>query len=270
MDIDLLAGTDRLAAAYYGYVGFECSGSHRASAGRSKPARSRPARGRATLSRRRCERDAGHPVPPRYGAGESDLPDVDREFLAETTDLFSGESIPVVCWIKPDVVVVHATKADFTGNTRREVRRSDVRHYGTPHRPRTFAANPGATDVSGVLIDAIAEVPYGAHPYSCPGSYEYTIARISRRTSNVLGQDASRSILKPTSARTRRGTASEPALFGHLAHVSLVLLSSNHWSRDNNGYPLNLGTSELNLLCSSIGFRYGNSEHREIVSAVFV
>jgi glutaconate CoA-transferase, subunit A len=190
MDVDLLAGADQLAAAYYGYVGFEAFGLapsfRRAAEAGALEAREGTCYTVATALRAATQ---GVPFLPIAGLEGSDLTDIGREYLAETTDPFTGESTSAVRRVEPDVAVVHATEADAEGNARFEgadltenlVAKAADRTFVTVERlvePGTFTADPGATDVPGVLVDAVAEVPYGAHPCSCPGSYDYDRAHL--------------------------------------------------------------------------------------------
>ncbi|MFC6989255.1 CoA-transferase [Haloplanus sp. GCM10025708] len=106
------------------------------------------------------------------------------EWLTETTGPFTGERTAAVRTVTPDVGVVHATEADEEGNVRYDgadlteslVAKAADRVFVTAERivdTETFAADPAATDVPGFLVDGVAEVPYGAHPCSSPGTYDY-------------------------------------------------------------------------------------------------
>ncbi|WP_174811790.1 CoA transferase subunit A [Salinadaptatus halalkaliphilus] len=185
MDVDLLAGTDQLEAAAYGYVGFEAYGLapnvRQAIEAGELEAREGTCYTVATGLRAASQGVGYLPV---AGLAGSDLLDVGSDYLAETTDPFTGESTYAVRRIRPDVAVVHATEADTSGNVRFDgadlteelLAKAARRTFVTAERivePDAFATDPGAVDVPGVLVDAVAEVPYGGHPCSCPGAYEY-------------------------------------------------------------------------------------------------
>jgi len=185
MDVDLLAGTGGAAAVHYGYVGFEAFGlapNFRAAVeSGGLDAREGTCYTVATALRAAAQ---GVPYLPIAGLADSDLLAVGSDYLAETDDPFTGETVRAVRRVRPDVGVIHATAADPAGNARFDgadltetlVAKASDRTLVTAERivePGTFAADPGATDVPGVLVDAVAEVPYGAHPCSCPGAYDY-------------------------------------------------------------------------------------------------
>lgn len=185
MDVDLLAATGQLDAAYYGYVGFEAFGLAPNFRRTAEEGEIDPREGTcytvATALRAAAQ---GVGFLPIAGLEGSDLPEVGGDYLAETADPFTGESTYAVRRVRPDVAVVHATEADTDGNARFDgadlteglLAEAADRTVVTAERvvdAGTFADDPGATDIPGVLVDAVAEVPYGAHPCSCPGSYDY-------------------------------------------------------------------------------------------------
>jgi acyl CoA:acetate/3-ketoacid CoA transferase alpha subunit len=184
MDVDLLCGTGQATAAYYGYVGFEAFGlapnyRRRVEAGEFD-AREGTCYTVATMLRGAKQ---GVPYLPIAGLDGSDLLDVSADWLTETTCPFSGETTTAVRTVTPDVGVVHATEVDGAGNVRYDgadltetlVARAADRVLVTAERivEGTFADDPAATDVPGFLVDGVAEVPYGAHPCSSPGTYDY-------------------------------------------------------------------------------------------------
>lgn len=185
MDIDLLAGTGQLEAAYYGYVGFEAFGlapnTRRAIEDGTLEAREGTCYTVATALRAATQ---GVPFLPIAGLDGSDLLEIGDAYLAETADPFTDESTYAVRRVEPDIAVIHATEADADGNARFDgadltenlVAKAADRVFVTAERvvdSDAFADDPGSTDVPGVLVDAVAEVPDGAHPCSCPGSYDY-------------------------------------------------------------------------------------------------
>lgn len=185
LDVDLLIGAGHAAAVSYGYVGFESFGLapnfRRAVETGEIEAREGTCYTVATALRAAV---LGVPSLPVAGLEGSDLLDGEADYLAESTDPFTGESTYAVRRMRPDVAVVHATEADTEGNARFDgadltenlVAKAARRTVVTAERvvdSEAFESDPGTTDVPGVLVDAVAEVPYGAHPLSCPGSYDY-------------------------------------------------------------------------------------------------
>ncbi|APX97759.1 CoA-transferase [Natronorubrum daqingense] len=192
MDIDLLAGTGQLEAACYGYVGFEAFGlapnTRRAIEDGTLEAREGTCYTVATALRAATQ---GVPFLPIAGLDGSDLLEIGDAYLAETSDPFTGESTYAVRRVEPDIAVIHATEADADGNARFDgadltenlVAKAADRVFVTAERvvdADTFTDDPGSTDVPGVLVDAVAEVPDGAHPCSCPGRYDYDRAHLEQ------------------------------------------------------------------------------------------
>ncbi|MFB6157780.1 MAG: CoA transferase subunit A [Haloferacaceae archaeon] len=189
MDADLLCGTGDAAAIHYGYVGFEALGLapnyRRAVEGGDLDAREGTCYTVATMLRAATQ---GVPFLPVAGLEESDLPAV-NDALGETACPFTGESTAAVRAVRPDVTLVHAAEADPDGNLRlggADLTESLAAAAGdvvlaTAERvvdPGTFVERPGDTDVPAHLVDAVAEVPYGAHPCACPGEYDYDAAHL--------------------------------------------------------------------------------------------
>jgi len=184
MDVDLPCGTGHVTAVHYGYVGFEALGLAPNFRRRAEDGAIDPREGTcytvATMLRGAAK---GVPFLPVAGLTGSDLLDVNDAFRP-VEDPFTGESTVAVRSLDPDVAVIHATAADEEGNARFDgadlteslVAEAADRTFVTAERTveaDAFAADPADTDVPGFLVDGVAEVPYGAHPTSCPGAYEY-------------------------------------------------------------------------------------------------
>ena len=184
MDVDLPVGTGHASTVHYGYVGFEafglapCFRRHAESA--ALDLREGTCYTVATMLRGAVQ---GVPFLPVAGLGGSDLLDV-NDALRTVEDPFGGETSVAVRTLEPDVGVLHASEADRDGNVRFDgadltetlVAKAADRTFVTAERvveSGSFADAPEATDVPGFLVDGVAEVPYGAHPTSCPGSYDY-------------------------------------------------------------------------------------------------
>ncbi|MFB6123713.1 MAG: CoA transferase subunit A [Haloferacaceae archaeon] len=189
MDVDLLCGTGQASAAHYGYVGFEAFGlapnyRRRVEAG-AFDAHEGTCYTVATMLRGAKQ---GVPSLPIAGLDGSDLLEV-NDYLTETTCPFTGDRTAAVRTVTPDVGVVHATEADENGNvhydgadlTESLVAAAADRVFVTAERvvdAGEFEADAAAADVPGFLVDGVAEVPYGAHPCSSPGTYGYDAAHL--------------------------------------------------------------------------------------------
>jgi glutaconate CoA-transferase subunit A len=98
-------------------------------------------------------------------------------------DPYTGEQIAVVPPLNPDVVIIHAQRADVQGNTQL---------WGLLgcQKEAAFAANklivvveeivdesiiradPNRTLIPGLIVDAVVHEPYGAHPSYVQGYYD--------------------------------------------------------------------------------------------------
>jgi acyl CoA:acetate/3-ketoacid CoA transferase alpha subunit len=94
---------------------------------------------------------------------------------------FTGESVLLVPAIRPDVAVIHAARADQEGNTQLfgytsvvdEQARAAKRVIVTVEEivdETVIREQPEMTILPGFLVDAVVEVPFGAHP---TGMYRY-------------------------------------------------------------------------------------------------
>jgi acyl CoA:acetate/3-ketoacid CoA transferase alpha subunit/acyl CoA:acetate/3-ketoacid CoA transferase beta subunit len=191
MDVDLPCGTGTASGVHYGYVGFEALGLapnyRRAFESGRLTAREGTCYTVATMLRGAAQGVDSLPV---AGLAGSDLPAV-NDALETATDPFTGTDRAVVRAVTPDVALVHAAEADPTGNlrlggadlTERLCADAAGTVLATAERvvdAGTFADRPEEVDVPGFLVDAVAEVPFGAHPCACPGVYDYDAASIGR------------------------------------------------------------------------------------------
>jgi glutaconate CoA-transferase subunit A len=99
---------------------------------------------------------------------------------------FSGERVVLVPALKPDVAVIHAQYADEDGNVQilgptgliDEQARASSKVIVTVEKivSKVFTRNrPELTIIPSFIVDAIVEVPYGAHPTSLYDYYDYDI-----------------------------------------------------------------------------------------------
>ncbi|MFI5340327.1 MAG: CoA transferase subunit A [Candidatus Methylomirabilales bacterium] len=94
---------------------------------------------------------------------------------------FTGESVLLVPAVRPDVAVIHASRADREGNTQLfgytsvldEQARAAERVIVTVEEivdDAVIREQPELTILPGFLVDAVVEAPFGAHP---TGMYRY-------------------------------------------------------------------------------------------------
>lgn len=189
IEMDLLCGAGIATAVHFGYVGFEALGL-------APNFRRAVETERVTALEGTCYTVAamlrgakqGVPFMPIAGLDGSDLADV-RDDFEQIRSPFGPDSVYAVRSIRPDVGVIHATEADHLGNARfygadlteNLVAKAADRVIVTTERvvdTDSFEDAPAATKVPGVLVDDVIEVPFGAHPCSCPGEYDYDRAHL--------------------------------------------------------------------------------------------
>lgn len=186
MEVDLLCATGQLDRVDFGYVGFEALGL-------APNFRRRAEAGDLNIREGSCYTVAtalraakqGVPFLSVAGLDGSDLPSVNESFRRAENPF--GEETPwAVRQVTPDVAVVHAAVADSQGNARFHgadlteglIARAADTVFVTAERvvpPETFGED---ADIPAFLVDGVAEVPYGAHPCSCPGMYDYDAAHL--------------------------------------------------------------------------------------------
>jgi len=131
----------------------------------------------------------------RLKAGASGLPfmhlrDYDGTDLPKVNDRirrvscpFTGESLAAVPALRPDVAIIHAQRADASGNTQvwgllgvqKEVAFAANKVIVVVEQIVSEAiirADPNRTLVPGLVVDAVVEEPFGAHPSYVQGYYD--------------------------------------------------------------------------------------------------
>ncbi|HEX2171828.1 MAG TPA: CoA-transferase [Dehalococcoidia bacterium] len=104
--------------------------------------------------------------------------------LARTHVQIGGEALLAVAAIRPDVAILHAQQADPYGNVRHlggdfadllmaKAARRVIVTVDEVISPDEIQSNPRMTTIPGHLVDAVVEVPYGAHPGSSHGKYRH-------------------------------------------------------------------------------------------------
>jgi glutaconate CoA-transferase, subunit A len=113
-----------------------------------------------------------------------------RPDFRKVVDPYSGREIFVVPSIRPDWAVVHAVRADETGNAICSALEADRLAILAARRtvvtveevvsPDAFAARPGEVFLSSLHIDMIVVAPFGAHPGACLNAYGIDRAHVER------------------------------------------------------------------------------------------
>ena len=123
----------------------------------------------------------GVPFLPTHTAGGSDLIGRNPD-LVEFQAPFTGETMRAVRALHPDVAVIQVQRADLYGNAHLwgnlgvapDAARA-ARHVIVVAEeivdPKTISSDPNRTVIPGFLVEAVAEVPFGAHPSPVQGYY---------------------------------------------------------------------------------------------------
>jgi len=121
----------------------------------------------------------------RGGIG-SDLLALNPENLKMVEDPFGGFPVLACRALVPDVALIHAHQADRFGNIQYEptvmwpdigiMPKAAKRVIVTAEKivdSEVLRLHPDRTILPGFMVDAVVEVPYGAHPTSFPPNYGY-------------------------------------------------------------------------------------------------
>jgi len=124
------------------------------------------------------------PFLPYRGPFGSDLVKYRPEFYKEMKCPFTGEDLIAAAAIVPDVTIIHATRADYTGNVQIEgTSGTDVEMMRAAKKrivsaeeivsPDEIRKNPAKTKIPKFQVDMVIEAPLGAHPCSCAPDYVF-------------------------------------------------------------------------------------------------
>jgi len=128
----------------------------------------------------------------KTGVG-TDLPRINRD-LKEVADPITGEPMIAVAAIRPDFALLHATWGDVYGNLAYAgfafgdlpIAEATNRGGGIVVAQvdeivgnRRFGHEPFRTEVPNFMVDHVVEAPFGAHPCSSHGNYQYDEAHLA-------------------------------------------------------------------------------------------
>ncbi len=125
---------------------------------------------------------SGLPFMPMKQTGAVDL-EAQNPAFKRVMDPYTGEEVVVVPPLKPDVVVVHAQRADSTGNAhiwgilgeQRLAAFASRRVILTAEEivdEEVIRSDPNRTLIPGLVVDAVCHVPYCTHPSYTQGYYD--------------------------------------------------------------------------------------------------
>ncbi len=170
------------------------------------------------------------------GAIGTDLIALNPDNLQLIEDPFGGDAVLACRALVPDVALVHAHRADRFGNIQYEPTAIWPDIAIMPKAARrvlvtveeivdtdVLRRNPDRTILPGFIVDAVVEVPYGAHPTSFFPSYAYD-AVFHRRWTEVARDDAQakdfidRHVLRPANQQEYLETAGGAAALQRIAN----------------------------------------------------
>jgi glutaconate CoA-transferase, subunit A len=114
---------------------------------------------------------------------ESDIPSVNPRIVSMTSPYDDSDEVYVVPPLRPDVAIVHAQRADASGDTQiwgllgcqKEVAFA-ARHVIVVVEQiveeQVIRADPNRTVLPGVVVDAVVEEPFACHPSFAQGFYD--------------------------------------------------------------------------------------------------
>jgi len=125
---------------------------------------------------------ANLPFMPLRDYYKCDLPKVNPN-IKEVRSPYSGETLYAVPPLNPDVAIIHAQRSDPYGNTQMwgliGVQKESA---FASHRvivaveeivpEEVIRGDPNRTIIPGLIVDAVVEVPFGAHPSYTQGYYD--------------------------------------------------------------------------------------------------
>ncbi len=140
-------------------------------------------------------------IPYPRGLELSDMKKINPEYYRFTTDPYTGEQVMTCPAIKPKVAFIHCQVADTSGNAmfsgaqftdRQMVFAADavILQVEKVIAPEEKPEYPMEFDVPGFLVTAVVEAPYGCHPTSSHGYYDFDEAHLKAYLKACKGEAA--------------------------------------------------------------------------------
>ena len=118
------------------------------------------------------------------GLETSDVPKVNKESYAMTTDPFTGSKVLVGAPLTPDVALVHAAMADTRGNAvlagahfvdklMVQAAKTVLLQVERVVSTEEIARHPVGTTIPGFLVHGVVEVAGGCYPTASHGAYDF-------------------------------------------------------------------------------------------------
>lgn len=178
IDVDLMIGAGVLTHLTFSMVTLEAMGLAQ-NMRRAVQSGDLPVTEISALSLQVALEAAAQQVPflPLRGPIGSDLVALHPEVYGTASSSFGDRDVMVVRAVKPDVAIVHALRCDRLGNAQFDGTFAQDPDLAAAADtvivtceqfvdPAQTAAEPHTTKIPGFLVDAVVEVPFGAHPCS--------------------------------------------------------------------------------------------------------
>lgn len=130
-------------------------------------------------------------IPMPAGLEASDVPKVNQESYAMTTDPFTGGQVLVGAPLRPDVALIHAHQADERGNAvlagahfvdrlMALAAKTVLLQVEQVVSTQEISRHPVGTTIPGFLVKAVVEVAGGCHPTASHGAYDFDEEQVKR------------------------------------------------------------------------------------------
>lgn len=139
----------------------------------------------------------------------TDIPKVNKESYAFTTDPFTGETVPVGAPLKPDVALLHAYQADRNGNAVVAGAHFVDRYMALASKTvllqveelvptEEISKHPQGTTIPGFLVHAVVEAPGGCYPTASHGAYGFDDRAIVDYLGRVKDDESTKQYINET------------------------------------------------------------------------
>lgn len=123
------------------------------------------------------------PFIPTRSLGGSDLPQYNKT-IKEVMDPYTGEELFTVPAARPDIGIIHVSRADKRGNAQMFGFSSNAENVARSAKYTIVTCEelvttdeirkyPNLTIVPEYAVDAVVELPYASHPWNMPYAYAY-------------------------------------------------------------------------------------------------
>jgi len=146
-------------------------------------------------------------VPLPAGLEACDVPKVNPESYAMTTDPFTGGQVLVGAPLRPDVALIHASMADERGNAvlagahfvdklMVQAAKTVLLQVERVVSTEEIARHPVGTTIPGFMVHGVVEVPGGCYPTAAHGAYNFDEEQIRHYMSMASSDEGVRDYIQ--------------------------------------------------------------------------